>query len=64
MKPSELLGRTPAPDGTELTLMRHPSEYLILANGQGLMSSRMHGSEEALAALGCGARGRCRNRAS
>jgi spermidine synthase len=53
MKPWEVLGRTRTPDGTELTLTRHTSEYVILADGQGLMSSRMHGSEEALATLGC-----------
>lgn len=53
MKPWELLGRTRTPDGTELTLTRHTSEYVIQANGQSLMSSRMHGSEDALAVLGC-----------
>lgn len=53
MKPWNVLGRTRTPDGTELTLTHHASEYLILANGQSLMSSRMHGSEEALALLGC-----------
>ena len=53
MKPWEVLGRTRTPDGSELTLTRHVSEYLILINGQILMSSRMHGSEEALAVLGC-----------
>jgi spermidine synthase len=53
VKPWIVLGRTRAPDGTELTLTRHTSEYLILANGQSLMSSRTHGSEEALATLGC-----------
>jgi spermidine synthase len=47
----EVLGRTRTPDGSELTLTR--SEYVILINGQILMSSRMHGSEEALAVLGC-----------
>jgi spermidine synthase len=36
-----------------LTLVRHPSEYLILAGGECLMSSRLHGSEVALATLGC-----------
>ena len=36
-----------------MTLMRHGSEYIILASGKPLMSSRMHGSEEALAAFGC-----------
>jgi spermidine synthase len=41
------------PDDTELTLTHHTSEYMILANGQNLMSSRRHGSEEALAVLGC-----------
>ena len=29
------------------------NEYIILANGKSLMSSRMHGSEEALATLAC-----------
>ena len=53
MKPWEILGRTRAPDGTELTLVRHPSEYLILADGQTLMSSRTHSSEDALAVVGC-----------
>ena len=53
MKPWTILGRTRTPDGTELTLTQHPSEYVILANGQSLMSSRMHASEEALALLGC-----------
>ncbi len=53
MKRWEVLGRTRTPDGTELTLTRHTSEYVILANGQSLMSSRTHGSEEALAELGC-----------
>ena len=34
-------------------MCQHASEFLIAANGQSLMSSRMHGSEEALAVLGC-----------
>src|SRR5258705_4933466 len=37
-----------------MTLTRHGSEYVILASGQSLMSSRMHGSEEALATFACG----------
>ena len=53
MKPWTILGHTRTPDGTELTLTQHTSEYAILANGQSLMSSRMHASEEALALLGC-----------
>jgi len=49
MKPWELLGESTAPDGATLALMRHDREYVIFANGKILMSSRMHGSEEALA---------------
>ncbi|MCU1385931.1 MAG: spermidine synthase [Acidobacteria bacterium] len=36
-----------------MSLTRQGSEYVILAGGKPLMSSRMHGSEEALAAFGC-----------
>jgi spermidine synthase len=53
MKPWELLGRAPLPDGTDMTLTRRGNEYVILADGKDLMSSRMHGSEEALATFGC-----------
>jgi spermidine synthase len=53
VKPWELLGEARAPDGTTLTLTRHGHELVILADGKPLMSSRMHGSEEALATLGC-----------
>ena len=48
MKPWDLLGRTCTPEGDDLTLMRRSGEYVIFANGKSLMSSRMHGSEEAL----------------
>lgn len=47
----ELLGETRTPDGEEMALTRRGSEYIILASGKPLMSSRMHGSEEALAML-------------
>jgi len=53
MKPWETLARTKLKDGTELALRRHPSETVIEVNGQSLMSSRQHASEEALARLGC-----------
>jgi spermidine synthase len=53
VKPFELLGQTECPDGTAMKLIRRGDEYLILADGAILMSSRMHGSEEALAALAC-----------
>ena len=53
MRHLEVLGQTLTPDGTMLKLTRRDNEYIILANGKSLMSSRMHGSEEALATLGC-----------
>jgi spermidine synthase len=53
VKPWEVLGETQAPDGTAIALTRRDREYVILANGKSLMSSLMHGSEEALAALAC-----------
>ena len=53
MIPWELLGRTATPGGEEMALMRHSGEYVILAGGKPLMSSRMHGSEEALAEVAC-----------
>jgi len=53
VKPWELLGETRTPDDEALTLMLRDREFVILASGKPLMSSRMHGSEEALASLGC-----------
>jgi spermidine synthase len=53
VKPWTVLGRARTPDGTELTLVSHTTEYAMLADGQSLMSSRVHGSEDALAVLGC-----------
>ena len=63
MKPWELLGRTRTPDGAEMALTRRDGEYVILANGKSLMSSRMHGSEEALATFACRGRARWSSRA-
>ena len=53
MKPFELLGQALAPDGTVLKLVRRDNEYIMVVDGAVLMSSRMHGSEEALATLAC-----------
>ena len=53
MRPWELLGETCTPDGADMRLIRRGGEYVILAGGGSLMSSRMHGSEEALATFGC-----------
>jgi len=48
-----LLGETEAPDGSRICLVRRDTEYIIRVDGKTLMSSRMHGSEEALAMLTC-----------
>ena len=53
MKAWELLGETSTPDGSHVRLTRQENEYVILVDGKTLMSSRRHGSEDALAAFGC-----------
>jgi len=53
VKHLDLLAETTTPDGTVLKLTRRDTEYIILANGKSLMSSGMHGSEEALATFAC-----------
>lgn len=53
MKPFELLGQTLSPDGTVMKLIRRSHEYIMLADGAILMSSRMHTSENELATLAC-----------
>jgi spermidine synthase len=61
VKPWEVLGEAATPDGDTMSLTRRGEEYVILAGGRSLMSSRMHGSEEALATFGL-ARARTRGR--
>jgi spermidine synthase len=53
MKPWEVVARAPAPDGGEFVLHHRDGEFVIRVHGQELMSSRVHGSEEAMARLGC-----------
>lgn len=53
MKPWIIVGETTAPDGTPLKLQSRDGEFLLLAGGQPLMSSQVHGSEDALATLAC-----------
>ncbi len=53
MKPLQWLARTSTPDGSDMALTLRDTEYVILVGGKPLMSSRMHGSEEALATLAC-----------
>lgn len=53
MKPWTELDRARAEGGGELSLHRRGDELVIRIDGQPLMSSRRHGSEEALARLAC-----------
>jgi spermidine synthase len=53
MHPWEELARATAPDGARLVLRRRGEEYLIVAGGLDLMSSRDEASSRALARLGC-----------
>ncbi len=51
MLPWDIVERTAGPGGVEWTLARRGDEWVVRAGGRVLMSSRLHGSEEALAAL-------------
>jgi spermidine synthase len=61
MIPWELLGESRTPEGATMTLTRRGSEYVLSADGKPLMSSRMKGSEEALASIGCDRAGKLEN---
>lgn len=68
MKPFRLLDCVVSRDGRELTLYQRGDAFYIQIDGYDLMSSRAHGSEDALArlaleALGNGGRGRRAGRA-
>jgi len=51
MTPRELIGTAHVPDGEELRLFRRGGDFMIVVDRNELMSSRMSGSEEALAQL-------------
>lgn len=53
MKPWKLIATARTPDGSLLELLRHDGDYFISADGDDLMNSRMHGSEEAMAQFAC-----------
>ncbi|MGC4251753.1 MAG: spermidine synthase [Sphingobium sp.] len=53
MQPRELIGSAIVPGGTELTLYRRGGDFMIVLDRNELMSSRMSGSEEALANITC-----------
>jgi spermidine synthase len=52
--PWEKIAEAKAPDGTAMRLDRRGGEWVVRFDGKVLMSSRQHGSEEALAALALG----------
>ncbi len=51
MLPWETVARAAGPDGAEWVLARRGDEWVVRVAGRVLMSSRQHGSEEALAAI-------------
>lgn len=51
MTPRELLGVAQVPGGAELRLFRRAGDFMIVLDRNELMSTRMSGSEEALAAM-------------
>ena len=53
MKPRELIGTAKVPGGVELRLFRHGDDHMIMVDTNELMSSRVGGSEEALAMMTC-----------
>ena len=53
MKPRELIGTALVPGGESLRLFRRGGEFMIMLGQNELMSSRMSGSEDALAVLTC-----------
>ena len=54
MHPWQLLGRAQTPGGgADLVLYQRDSEFSLRGDNRELMNSRVHGSEEAMARLGC-----------
>lgn len=53
MKPYIKIAETKTPEGEPLELIEHDGTYMICSNGEQLMTSYSHGSEETLAELAC-----------
>ncbi|MBK5265384.1 MAG: spermidine synthase [Alphaproteobacteria bacterium] len=53
MIPRELIGTAQIPGGEQLRLVSHGRDFMILLDRNELMSTRMRGSEEALATMSC-----------
>jgi spermidine synthase len=51
VQPWRIVDRARAPDGSEVVLANRDEEWVVRMGGHVLMSSRTHGSEEALASL-------------
>lgn len=53
MKPYIKIDETKTPEGEPLELIEHDGTFMICSNGEQLMTSYSHGSEETLAELAC-----------
>jgi spermidine synthase len=53
MKPNQKIAEATTPEGESLELIEHDGTYMICSQGQQLMTSFSHGSEETLAELAC-----------
>ncbi len=53
MKPYIKIAETKTPEGESLELIEHDGTFMICSNGEQLMTSYSHGSEETLAELAC-----------
>jgi spermidine synthase len=53
MKPWETLATATTPDGSRFELQRHDTNYVIQVNGNAVMTSYSHGSEDAMMSLAC-----------
>ena len=53
MKPWEMLATTITPDGSRFELLRHDDNYVIYADGNEVMTSYSHCSEDAMMSLAC-----------
>jgi spermidine synthase len=53
MQPRELIGTASVPGGEDLRLFRRGADFMIVVDRNELMSSRMSGSENALAVMTC-----------
>ena len=53
MKPTEILATAITPDGSRFELQHHDGDYVIDADGNSVMTSYSHGSEDAMMSLAC-----------